>query len=394
MSGLEAFAVAASIIQVAELGTKLSVQLFSFYRQVKSANESIQLLSNEIALVSAILRELGDSLQDEGSSKLCSDEALQTLSRVLNQCRDVLGQIQRVIDSNNQTGQIRRNNNKARIGSDEAVDNIDSAELKEYNILIESMLRKVDLCKSKLEDSRHLRIKNGVLNIHSGEIVRSQLEHGPSIHIDPLLFAEQKTEKSISKRTPAVYSSSATSEEYMLPVDKTCYYGYRGPQISFDSAGDDEMPEFGAEPKPSRFQPRASKRSTHRRSLPPNDETNVEFHFDERSGRLRKRFQGRGGSNKRKQVAYVNADDTVTKKNDEGRDSNNESQEIPPILTASPQESGIFGHRVDDCDDDGDDIHQETFSENFLLPGNLEDLLAKWTTLDGSEILRGKLMAF
>jgi hypothetical protein len=107
MSGLEAFAVAASIIQVAELGTKLSVQLFSFYRQVKSANESIQLLSNEIALVSAILRELGDSLQDEGSSKLCSDEALQTLSRVLNQCRDVLGQIQKVIDSNNQTGTSR-----------------------------------------------------------------------------------------------------------------------------------------------------------------------------------------------------------------------------------------------------------------------------------------------
>jgi hypothetical protein len=125
-----------------------------------------------------------------------------------------------------------RYNNKARMGSDEAVDNIDSAEFKEYNILIESMLRKIDSCKAKLEDSRHLRIKNGVLNIHSGEIVRFQLEHGPSIHIDPLLFAEQKTEKSIPKRTPAVYSSSDTSEEYMLPVDIACCEGGYRAQIS------------------------------------------------------------------------------------------------------------------------------------------------------------------
>ncbi|KAJ5536592.1 hypothetical protein N7513_009778 [Penicillium frequentans] len=91
MPGLEALGVAASIIQVAELGTNLSVQLFSLYRRVKSANDSIQLLSNEVALVSAILRELGDNLKNEESSKLCSDEAFRTLGFVLDQCRDVLG---------------------------------------------------------------------------------------------------------------------------------------------------------------------------------------------------------------------------------------------------------------------------------------------------------------
>ncbi|KAJ5817661.1 hypothetical protein N7447_007669 [Penicillium robsamsonii] len=99
MSGLEALAVAAS--------TKLSVKLFSFYRQVKNSNESIQLLSNEITLVSAILRELGDSLKEEESSKLCSDEALRTLNRVLDQCQHVLAQIQRVIDSNDRTDKSR-----------------------------------------------------------------------------------------------------------------------------------------------------------------------------------------------------------------------------------------------------------------------------------------------
>ncbi|KAJ5787957.1 hypothetical protein N7457_002947 [Penicillium paradoxum] len=107
MSGLEIIGVAASIIQVADLGTKLSVKLFTFYRQVQNASETIQLLSNEVALVSAILRELGDSLKEEESSKLCSDEAFQTLERVLDQCRDVLRQIERVVSATDQSGKSR-----------------------------------------------------------------------------------------------------------------------------------------------------------------------------------------------------------------------------------------------------------------------------------------------
>lgn len=107
MSGLEAVGVAASIIQVADLSAKLSVKLFSFYRQVKSANEGIQLLSNEIALVSATLRELGDNLNDENSAQLCSEHAFYVLKLVLDQCRDVLGQIQKVVDNNDQMGKNR-----------------------------------------------------------------------------------------------------------------------------------------------------------------------------------------------------------------------------------------------------------------------------------------------
>jgi hypothetical protein len=107
MSGLEAIGIAASIIQVADLGTKLSVKLFSLYRRVKNANDTVQLLSNELALVSAILRELGDNLKEKESSKLCSDEAFRTLALVLKQCQDVLGQIQRVVDTNEQAGKGR-----------------------------------------------------------------------------------------------------------------------------------------------------------------------------------------------------------------------------------------------------------------------------------------------
>ncbi|KAJ5690634.1 hypothetical protein N7462_005026 [Penicillium macrosclerotiorum] len=107
MSGIEALGIAASIIQVADLGTKLSIQTFSFYRRVKNANEFVQLLSNEIALVSAILRELGDNLKEEESCKLCSDEVLRTLGSVMHQCRDVFKQIQNMIGNNEQPEKSR-----------------------------------------------------------------------------------------------------------------------------------------------------------------------------------------------------------------------------------------------------------------------------------------------
>ncbi|OQE41975.1 hypothetical protein PENCOP_c004G01109 [Penicillium coprophilum] len=107
MSGIEIIGIAASIIQVADLGTSLSVKLFSFYRRIKNANETIQLLSNEVALVSAILRELGDNLKGEKTSELCSDEAFQTLQCVLEQCRGVLRQIGKVVDMNDQSSKTR-----------------------------------------------------------------------------------------------------------------------------------------------------------------------------------------------------------------------------------------------------------------------------------------------
>ncbi|KAJ6076762.1 hypothetical protein N7499_008743 [Penicillium canescens] len=351
MSGLEALGIAASIIQVADLGTKLSVKLFSLYRRVKNANDTVQLLSNEIALVSAILRELGDNLKEKESSKLCSDEAFRTLALVLTQCQDVLGQIQRVVDNNEQAGkgrfqqvtgkfrivllepnldqlkvtlerlkstmllllnvimyagQIRSNNiptivqeqrdllenlleerqarnqksrqghtamessqglstetthsrpahgsadktynhkhdprthrsilrnqssrdsvgstdnSEGQIGAHIATEGNTSTELREYNILIQSMLDEVESCKSKLEKDRHSRIRDGVLNIHSGEITRFQIEHGPSIYIDHSLFAVQKSNNSLKPKftspSPAPassYHSSQSTKRFM-----------------------------------------------------------------------------------------------------------------------------------------------------------------------------------
>lgn len=116
MSGLEAIGVAASIIQVADLGTKLSVRLFSLYRRFKDADQALRDLSSDVALTCAILRELGESIEKDEQSKLCSEEAYRTLKSILSQCREVLEQIQNMIDyrNNSQKTPLQRMTEKIR----------------------------------------------------------------------------------------------------------------------------------------------------------------------------------------------------------------------------------------------------------------------------------------
>lgn len=278
MSGFEALGIAASIIQVADLGTKLSVKLFSFYRELKGANESIQNLSSDVAITSAILRELGESLKEDEQAKLYSKTAFETLKDVLIQCEEVLEQIRgmtKYSDSSEKTRlqqiterfrqvllepsldplkanlkrlkstmllllnvimyarQIRSNNvptmlqeqrdfikclleekqkNDAKIMAtpnhvtinmsvDSHLDpwrsgdstNSEPPDLDKYSLLMQKMLQEINSCKSRLEQNRHSRIRRGVLNIHSREILQFQLQHGQSIiqRFDPSLFVEE-----------------------------------------------------------------------------------------------------------------------------------------------------------------------------------------------------------
>ncbi|KAJ5629171.1 hypothetical protein N7528_002828 [Penicillium herquei] len=107
MSGLEIIGIAANIIQIADLGTKLSVKLFTFYRQIQSVNQSVQSLASDVALTSAILHELGKSLEQDEASKLCSKEAHGIMQVVMKQCADVLHQIQDELHDPDSPGKSR-----------------------------------------------------------------------------------------------------------------------------------------------------------------------------------------------------------------------------------------------------------------------------------------------
>lgn len=97
MSGLEILGVAAGILQIAEIGSRLSIKLYTFYGKIKHADQRMQSLSSEVALTSNVLRQLGDNLQQDEQARLYSYEALCTTSTVLQECRTVFENIDNTI---------------------------------------------------------------------------------------------------------------------------------------------------------------------------------------------------------------------------------------------------------------------------------------------------------
>jgi hypothetical protein len=101
MSDIEIVGVVASILQIAELGMRLSVKLCSFHRQIKEANQSAQRLSSDISLTCSILHELGVALQHDDQIKVCSKQAFLTAQEVLGECKRVFQSIDDAIESQN-----------------------------------------------------------------------------------------------------------------------------------------------------------------------------------------------------------------------------------------------------------------------------------------------------
>jgi hypothetical protein len=81
------------------------------------------------------------------------------------------------------------------------------------------MLREIDGCKSKLEKSRHSRIRDGVLNVHSSEIVHFQRSYGPSIF---QCFDDSIFETDFKDVTSTQCASNPTVPSYIL--DNTIVY--------------------------------------------------------------------------------------------------------------------------------------------------------------------------
>src|SRR4051794_30020724 len=100
MSGVEILAIAASVLQIADLGGKVSVKLFAFSRKIKDANKNIDILSKDIASTGAVLQQLGLELKKDktGAAQLCSQKLVTTAQGVVNECRTLFASLNKAID--------------------------------------------------------------------------------------------------------------------------------------------------------------------------------------------------------------------------------------------------------------------------------------------------------
>ena len=98
MSGIEILGIAASVLQIAELGGKLSVKLFVFSRKIKKADKSIDSISQDIAATGAALQQLGNELAKDEHLRLCSQEAILTAQRLVDDCNKVFLELDNALD--------------------------------------------------------------------------------------------------------------------------------------------------------------------------------------------------------------------------------------------------------------------------------------------------------
>jgi hypothetical protein len=98
MSGIEILGIAASVLQIAELGGKLSVKLFVFSRKIKKADKSIDSISQDIAATGAALQQLGNELAKDEHLRLCSQEAISTAQRLVDDCNKVFLELDNALD--------------------------------------------------------------------------------------------------------------------------------------------------------------------------------------------------------------------------------------------------------------------------------------------------------
>lgn len=88
-----------SVIQIADTGLRLSIKLYTFGEIVASADKSIISLSKDVSLTSSVLKELGQTLENDGThnSKFLTQTAINTADDVVKECLEVFKEMENII---------------------------------------------------------------------------------------------------------------------------------------------------------------------------------------------------------------------------------------------------------------------------------------------------------
>ena len=87
----------ASALQIADIGVRLSLRLYTFGETVASADKSIITISENISLTSTVLKELGQTLDKDQTSRICSSNAVKTADSIVKQCRSIFQEMDHVL---------------------------------------------------------------------------------------------------------------------------------------------------------------------------------------------------------------------------------------------------------------------------------------------------------
>ena len=89
MDPFSAIGLTASVLQLADLGAKLSVKLFNVSKQVKNASAHYESVSQEVASTNAVVQQLSALLSEDSSRQLFGPVAIQTTGTSIVACEEL-----------------------------------------------------------------------------------------------------------------------------------------------------------------------------------------------------------------------------------------------------------------------------------------------------------------
>lgn len=87
----------ASVVQIADVGVRLSVKLYTFGETVASADRSVISISKDVSLTSGVLKELGRILDKDRETRTFSENAVQTADGVVKECLEVFREMEDIL---------------------------------------------------------------------------------------------------------------------------------------------------------------------------------------------------------------------------------------------------------------------------------------------------------
>lgn len=90
-------ALLASVLQVADVGIRLSVTLYTFGQTVASADDSILFISKDISHTCSILKTLGQSLEKDREAHLYSQSATNSAEAIVRECLEIFDEMDKAL---------------------------------------------------------------------------------------------------------------------------------------------------------------------------------------------------------------------------------------------------------------------------------------------------------
>ena len=94
----ELVGLAASIIQIAGAGVKLSTTLYNFVGSATRADQEIIDIAGDVEITANALDSVGKVFEDEDAPSLVSKKAIEHATNLIKRCEAVFGEIHEVID--------------------------------------------------------------------------------------------------------------------------------------------------------------------------------------------------------------------------------------------------------------------------------------------------------